>query len=81
MTLGKDVKEKIMALLTAAFGLVAALAQNDAIQSAFKQYFGESGGLYAKFFYAIMVTVIAVIIMVQLNKIKKEICFFKLTKL
>ena len=65
-----DVIEKLAALITAAFGLVAALAWNDAIQSAFAQFFGEAGGLYAKFSYAILITVFAVIITLQLSKIK-----------
>ncbi|MDA3856010.1 MAG: DUF5654 family protein [Candidatus Woesearchaeota archaeon] len=57
----KDVVEKLAALITAAFGLVAALAWNDAIKS----MFAEGGVLYSlassgPWIYAILVTVLAV---------------------
>jgi len=38
----KDVIEKLAALITAAFGLVAALAWNTAIQEIFKRIFGTA---------------------------------------
>ena len=38
----KEVIEKIAALITAAFGLVAALAWNGAIQAIFTKYYGEA---------------------------------------
>jgi len=63
----KDVIEKIAALITAAFGLVAALAWNDAIKALFVGPCGSegagalcslsSGGPWV---YAIIVTIIAV---------------------
>ena len=37
-----ELVEKLPALITAAFGLVAALAWNSAIQNLFNQFFGES---------------------------------------
>jgi len=40
--MNSQVTEKLAALITAAFGLVAALAWNEAIQSIFKQIFGAS---------------------------------------
>ena len=47
--------------ITTALGLVAALAWNAAIQQLFTQLFGEAGGaLAAKFFYAILVTLIVI---------------------
>jgi hypothetical protein len=39
-------------LATTTFGLVAALAWNDDIQSILKTYFGEQQGLIAKIWYA-----------------------------
>jgi hypothetical protein len=63
-----EVIEKLAALITAAFGLVAALAWNDAIKALFKGPCGtegagalcalSSGGPWV---YAIIITVIAVI--------------------
>lgn len=42
-----ELVEKMSALITAAFGLVAALAWNSAIQNVFKQVFGDSESLLA----------------------------------
>ena len=57
-----EILDKIAALVTAAFGLVAALAWNDAIKTLFKEVFGTSDQLGAMLGYAIVVTVIAVIL-------------------
>ena len=58
-------KEQILnnfsALITAAFGLVAALAWNGFIVALFKQIFGSAGALLPMLIYAVVVTVIAVI--------------------
>jgi len=65
-----EVIEKIAALMTAAFGLIAALAWNDAIKSLF-----APGGLlafvakYGVWVYAILVTIIAVAITVWIGKL------------
>ncbi|MFB5620497.1 MAG: DUF5654 family protein, partial [Nitrosopumilus sp.] len=39
-TIKQEILDKIAALVTAAFGLVAALAWNDAIKAVFKEVFG-----------------------------------------
>jgi len=56
----KEVIDKISALVTAAFGLVAALAWNTTIQQIFKNVFGEQSSIPAMLGYAIGVTIIAV---------------------
>jgi uncharacterized membrane protein len=65
-TLKQEVMDKIAALVTAAFGLVAALAWNDAIKAVFKEVFGTADAVGPMFgpmlIYAIMVTIIAVIL-------------------
>jgi len=61
MTFKDEALDKIGALMTAAFGLVAALAWNGAIQEIFKQIFGTSSTIAAQLSYAIIVTIIAVI--------------------
>ena len=66
----KDVIEKLSALIIAAFGLVAALAWNGAIQSIFKQIFGTSDTVGAMLTYAIIVTIIAVIVTIWIGKIE-----------
>jgi len=68
----KDIKiefiGKITTLLTAGFGLVAALAWNDAIQSFFKLIPIESTEVGAKFLYAIIVTIIIVLVVYYANR-------------
>ncbi len=67
--ISKDVMEKFAALATAAFGLVAALAWNQAIQELFKQLFGTASSLIAMFAYAIVVTIIAVLVTLWIGKV------------
>jgi hypothetical protein len=72
-TAKKEVIDKIAALITIAFGLVAALAWNQAIQSLFAQggplYFLASSGPWA---YAIIVTVIAVIATIWIGRLAQK---------
>ncbi|MEL7670255.1 DUF5654 family protein [Methanobacterium sp.] len=49
------------ALITAAFGLIAALAWNPAIQALILLYIGTGNALMGLFIYAIIVTIIALI--------------------
>ena len=68
----KDVVEKLSALIIAAFGLVAALAWNGAIQSIFKEIFGDNSTVGAMIIYAIVVTIIAVIITIWISRLSSE---------
>ncbi len=54
--------DKIAALITAAFGLVAALAWNDAIKAIFKEIFGTQSAIGPMLIYAIVVTIAAVVL-------------------
>ncbi len=63
-----EILEKMQTLVTAGFGLVAALAWNSAIQDVFNLLFPNSGSLIAKFLYAIFITVIVVIITSRLGR-------------
>ncbi len=57
-----QVMDTIAALMTAAFGLIAALAWNAAISDAVKQYFSKPGDqLIGEFVYAVIVTILAVV--------------------
>ncbi|MBW2990375.1 hypothetical protein KY348_01580 [Candidatus Woesearchaeota archaeon] len=74
-----EVKEKIAALLIAAFGLVAALAWNDAIKALFKGPCGTEGaGALCVFssggpwVYAILVTIIAVLVAMWVGKVAQK---------
>lgn len=66
--------ERLVALSTAAFGLVAALAWNEAIQSLFKEggklHFLSQGGVWI---YALLVTVLAVIITIVISKAESKL--------
>jgi len=53
--------ETTAALVTAAFGLVAALAWNEAIKAIIAEFLGSDGTLVGNLVYAIIVTIIAVI--------------------
>jgi hypothetical protein len=57
-----EVLDKIAALVTAAFGLVAALAWNEAIKAVFKEIFGTADAVGPMLIYAIIVTIAAVIL-------------------
>lgn len=57
-----EVLDKIAALVTAAFGLVAALAWNEAIKAIFKEIFGTAEAITPMLIYAIVVTIVAVIL-------------------
>jgi len=67
-----EVIEKIAALVTVAFGLVAALAWNGAIQAIFKKVFGTAEGIGAMLTYAIVVTIIAVLVTIWIGKVSER---------
>ncbi len=64
----KEVVEKVAALVTVAFGLVAALAWNTAIQEIFRIIFGDQSGVLAMIFYAVVVTIIAVVVTILVGR-------------
>ncbi len=71
--LTSEVMDKIIQLMTAAFGLVAALAWNTAIQALFTRIFGDAGDLAAKFFYAVVVTLVVVFVTIRLGRLSERI--------
>lgn len=68
----KQVIEKLAALITAAFGLVAALAWNDTIKAIFNEVFGTAETIYAMLVYALVVTIIAVVVTVWIGKVSER---------
>lgn len=67
MSVKLEIIEKIAALITAAFGLVAALAWNTAIQAWFaEQTYLAAGGPWV---YAILITIIAVVLTIWIARI------------
>jgi glycerol uptake facilitator-like aquaporin len=70
----KEVVRQVLTLMTAAFGLVAALAWNEAIQTLVNRYFSFTAGgqVVSKFVYALAITFILVLITVQLAKLRER---------
>lgn len=73
--LGSEVKEKIATYILAGFGLVAGLAWNEAIKGLIEKYFplaSGGGGLLAKFIYAVIITIVIVIVSIYILKTEKK---------
>lgn len=62
----KMILQTSITLASAALGLVAALAWNDAIKALIREILGEGESLAALFTYAILATIIAVIVVLTL---------------
>jgi len=69
----KEIVEKLSVLVITAFGLVAALAWNSAIQGIFDKVYKAGNGIFAMLAYAIIVTIIAVIATVWVGKVSDKI--------
>lgn len=70
-----QVRERTLNFILAAFGFVAGLAWNEAIQALINTYVKfNKNSVAVKFFYAILITLILVIVTVYLSRIfgKKE---------
>ncbi len=63
----------MITLSSAALGLVAALAWNDAIKATIKLIFNGNDGLASKYVYAVIATVIAVIVVLVLSGIAARV--------
>lgn len=71
----KNIHRKILnttiTLILAGFGVVAALAWNDAIQSLVNLLFPlQKNTVIAKFFYAFLITIVVAIVSMRLKKLK-----------
>jgi MFS-type transporter involved in bile tolerance (Atg22 family) len=69
----KEVSEKIAALILAAFGLIAGLAWNTAIQEIFRLIFGQQSDVLAMIAYAVIVTIIAVVVTIWIGRVAEKI--------
>ncbi len=72
---GKVFLATMTTLITSAFALVAALAWNSAIQELFNELFhtSESAGVISRFAYAILITLIVVIVIWYLTRLNKRL--------
>ena len=65
-----EVKEKTLGFIMTAFGLVAGLAWNEAIQSLIKSFFTvDKDSVWVKFLYAIVMTFVVVLVTVYLTRL------------
>ncbi len=68
---------QMITLATSGFGLVAALAWNNVIQSVvndyIKKFFPANYGIFSLLIYAVIITILAVLITINLSKIKEKL--------
>lgn len=80
----KNIKEfplvlihNMTSLATSGFGVVVALAWNEAIKATVEKYaepyLGANSGIFSLFIYAMIVTVLAVLVTMQLSSIEKKL--------
>jgi len=70
--INEEIKEKTLTFILGGFGLVAALAWNEAIKTLFETFFPKENALIGKFIYAIIVTIIVVLVSLQFRKISEK---------
>ena len=61
--------DKMITFITSAFGFVAALSWNNAVKNLFDKYYAVGEGISAMFLYALVVTALAVVIIVLIERI------------
>lgn len=64
--------ERVITLALTAFGLVAALAWNEAIQALVREFFPEQQGVAPKFIYALTITFVFVIISIWFGRLAER---------
>ena len=69
----KMILQSMIALSSAALGLVAALAWNDAIKETIKRLLGGDETLASKYTYAVLATIIAVAVVLVLARIAARV--------
>lgn len=69
----KTILQSMIALASAALGLVAALAWNDAIKETIKRIMGSDESLASKYTYAVLATVLAVVVVLVLARLAAKV--------
>lgn len=68
---------QFLTLATSGFGLVAALAWNEAVQAFVKEYiqrfYPDQTGVISKLIYAVIITIFAVVVTYQLSRIASRL--------
>jgi hypothetical protein len=62
----------MIGLATAAFGLIAALAWNKFITDLIGLFLKPGSGVWAEFFYAVIITIIGVVVIQNLGKLAER---------
>lgn len=74
MSIKKEVADKLVFLVTGAFGFVAALAWNDAVKSLFAEggllHLMSAGGIWI---YAVVITFIAVFVTIWVSRVASRV--------
>ena len=69
--------KQMLSLATSGFGLVAALAWNDVVKESLntyiKPYLPEGSKVLSSLIYALIVTILAVVVTLQLTKLQKNL--------
>lgn len=71
-----EVVRQMLTLATSGFGLVAALAWNSFVQEFVNSYIKTwfpAGGLVSLFLYAVIITILAVMVTLQLSRLLKRL--------
>jgi hypothetical protein len=72
-----EIVKQMVTLSTSGFGLVAALAWNSVIQefvnTYVKKWLPAGSGIISLFIYALIITVLAVVVTVQLSKLSEKL--------
>lgn len=74
--LKKEFSKQLLTLVTSGFGLVAALAWNELIKEIVAEYIkpaiGGASGIVSLFIYAILITLLAVLVTYNLSRVVKK---------
>lgn len=75
--LPRAIVTQMIMLSTGGFGVVVALAWNEFIKNLvdvyIKPYLGQGSGVWSLFIYAVVITVIAVVVTMQLTKLERRV--------
>lgn len=74
--LHQELIQQLLALSTSGFGLVAALAWNETVQTFVKEFitpYIPGSGIISKLIYAVLITILAVFITYQLSRISAHL--------
>lgn len=69
----RDFFERFATLIAGAFTFVAGLAWNEAVQSIIKTYIGSGSTILSQLAYAVIITIVAIIAIMQINSVAKRL--------